>query len=73
MLELFKEVRHRNLWLEYDIYHMRIMEGNLTRNILDNLLLIAHIQLGDNLGRHEPGTDEINSSSLLRFIDEAGM
>jgi len=71
-LRLLVEVNHPNLWLQYDIYHMQIMEGNLTRTILDNLARIAHIQLGDNPGRHEPGTGEINFTNLLRFIDEAG-
>ena len=71
-LRLLEEVNHPNLWLQYDIYHMQIMEGNLTRTILDNLARIAHIQLGDNPGRHEPGTGEINYANLLRFIDEAG-
>jgi len=33
---------------------------------------IAHIQLADNPGRHEPGTGEINFTNLFRFIDEAG-
>ena len=51
---------------------MQIMEGNLTRTIQDNVARIAHIQLADNPGRHEPGTGEINYTNLLRFIDEAG-
>jgi len=72
VLQLLEEVNHANLWLQYDIYHMQIMEGNLTRTILDNLARIAHIQLADNPGRHEPGTGEINYANLLRFIDEAG-
>jgi len=67
-LQLLEEVNHTNLWLQYDIYHMQIMEGNLTRTIVDNLARIAHIQLADNPGRHEPGT----YTNLLRFIDEAG-
>jgi len=71
-LQLFKEVNHSNLWLQYDIYHMQIMEGNLTKTILNNLALIAHMQLADNPGRHEPGTGEINYDNLFRFIDEAG-
>jgi len=69
---LFKEVNHPNLWLQYDVYHMQIMEGNLTRTILNNLSRIAHIQIADNPGRHEPGTGEINFTNLFRFIDEAG-
>jgi len=72
VLQLFEEVNHSNLWLMYDIYHMQIMEGNLTRTIQDNLARIAYIQLADNPGRHEPGTGEINFTNLLRFIDEAG-
>ncbi len=72
VLQLIDEVNHPNLFLQYDIYHMQIMEGNLTRNILNNLAKIGHIQFGDNPGRHEPGTGEINFPNLFRFIDEAG-
>lgn len=72
VLELLEEVNQPNLWLQYDIYNMQIMEGNLTKTIRDNLPRIAHIQLGDNPGRHEPGSGEINFPNLLRFIDEAG-
>jgi len=71
-LRLFEEVNHANLWLQYDIYHMQVMEGNLTKTIRDNLARIAHIQLADNPGRHEPGSGEINFTNLFRFIDEAG-
>ena len=71
-LQLIRQVSHSNLWLQYDIYHMQIMEGNLTKTIQDNLAHIAHIQLADNPGRHEPGTGEINFLNLFRFIDETG-
>lgn len=71
-LQLFREVNHSNLWLLYDVYNMQIMEGNLTRTIRDNLERIAHMQLADNPGRHEPGSGEINFTNLFRFIDEAG-
>ena len=71
-LQLFEEVNHTNLWLQYDIYHMQIMEGNLTKTIRDNLERIAHIQLADNPGRHEPGTGEINFTNLFHFVEEAG-
>jgi hydroxypyruvate isomerase len=71
-LQLFEEVGHPNLGIQYDIYHMQVMEGNLTKTILSNLARIGHIQLADNPGRHEPGTGEINFSNLFRFIDEGG-
>ena len=71
-LSLIKEVNHPNLFYQYDIYHMQVMEGNLTETIKNNLDKIAHIQIADNPGRHEPGTGEINFQNLFRFIDEAG-
>jgi hydroxypyruvate isomerase len=71
-LQLFKEIGHPNLWLQYDVYHMQVMEGNLTKTISNNVSRIAHIQIADNPGRHEPGTGEINFTNLFRFIDEAG-
>jgi hydroxypyruvate isomerase len=71
-LQLFKEVNHPNLWLQYDVYHMQVMEGNLTQTILKHLPQIAHIQIADNPGRHEPGTGEINFTNLFRFVDDAG-
>ncbi|MFC1992861.1 hydroxypyruvate isomerase family protein [Chloroflexota bacterium] len=71
-LQIMDEVNHPNIWLLYDTWHMQIMEGNLTKTITDNIARIAHIQVADNPGRHEPGTGEINFTNLLRFIDEAG-
>jgi len=71
-LRVFDAVNHPNLWLQYDIYHMQIMEGNLTHTIREHLSRIAHMQLADVPGRNEPGTGEINYPNLFRFIDEAG-
>ena len=51
---------------------MQIMEGNLIPTISKNLSRIAHIQIADNPGRHEPGTGEINFPNLFNAIDEAG-
>ena len=61
-----------NLFLQYDIYHMQIMEGDLARTIEENLGRIAHIQLADNPGRHEPGTGEINYPFLYEHLDRIG-
>ena len=57
---IIDEVGSDNLFFQYDIYHMQIMEGDLARTIEANLPKIAHIQLADNPGRNEPGTGEIN-------------
>ena len=71
-LEIMDEVGSDNLWLQYDIYHMQIMEGNLARTIEANLARINHMQLADNPGRHEPGTGEINYPFLFDWIDRIG-
>ncbi len=71
-LELFDEVGSDNLYLQYDIYHMQIMEGDLAPTIQKHLGRIAHMQLADNPGRHEPGTGEINYRFLFEFIDQLG-
>jgi hydroxypyruvate isomerase len=61
-----------NLFLQYDIYHMQRMEGDLAETIREHRHLIRHIQLADVPGRHEPGTGEINFPYLLRLLDELG-
>jgi hydroxypyruvate isomerase len=71
-LKLFEAVGHPNCWLQYDIYHMQIMEGNLIKTIREHLARIPHMQLADNPGRHEPGTGEIHFENLFKAIDEAG-
>jgi hydroxypyruvate isomerase len=51
---------------------MQVMEGDITMTIRNNIETIAHMQLADNPGKHEPGTGEINYTNLFRMIDEAG-
>jgi hydroxypyruvate isomerase len=71
-LAIIDRVGSNNLYFQYDIYHMQIMEGDLARTIEANLPRIAHIQLADNPGRHEPGTGEINYPFLYEHIDRIG-
>ena len=71
-LDLIAEVGSDNLCVQYDIYHMQIMEGDLARTMEANLPRIAHIQLADNPGRHEPGTGEINYPFLFAHLDRIG-
>jgi len=71
-LRVIEAVASDNLWLQYDVYHMQIMEGDLARGIERCLPRVGHIQIADNPGRHEPGTGEINYSFLLPHIDRLG-
>jgi hydroxypyruvate isomerase len=61
-----------NAFVQYDIYHMQRMEGELANTIKANLARIRHMQLADNPGRNEPGTGEINYAFLFRCIDQLG-
>ncbi len=71
-LELIDKVDRPNVKLQYDIYHMQIMEGDLARSIERLLPRIGHIQIADNPGRGEPGTGEINYAWLLPRLDALG-
>jgi hydroxypyruvate isomerase len=71
-LDIIQAVGSDNLFVQYDIYHMQIMEGDLARTIEANLKLIPHMQLADNPGRNEPGTGEINYPFLFQHIDRLG-
>ena len=71
-LAIIDRVGSNNLYFQYDIYHMQVMEGDLARTIEANLDRIAHIQLADNPGRHEPGTGEINYPFLFEHLDRIG-
>ncbi|TAM76840.1 MAG: hydroxypyruvate isomerase, partial [Candidimonas sp.] len=71
-LGLIAEIGSGNIFLQYDIYHAQRMEGELAATIARHLPQIAHLQLADNPGRHEPGTGEINYAWLLRHIDSLG-
>ncbi len=71
-LALLDEVGADNLFLQYDIYHMQRMEGELAATLQQQLARIAHIQLADNPGRHEPGSGEINYAFLFAHLDRIG-
>ena len=71
-LSVIDEVGSDNLWLQYDVYHMQIMEGDLVPTIEAHLSAIRHVQIADNPGRNEPGTGEINYDFVLAELDRLG-
>jgi hydroxypyruvate isomerase len=71
-LDILNEVGADNVYIQYDIYHAQRMEGELSKTLEENISRIAHIQLADNPGRHEPGTGEINYAYLFKLIDRIG-
>ncbi|WP_089959101.1 hydroxypyruvate isomerase [Limnohabitans sp. 2KL-3] len=71
-LQIMDEVGSDNLYLQYDIYHAQRMEGELSASLHKHLSRIAHVQIADTPGRHEPGTGEINYQHLFNWLDEIG-
>ena len=71
-LALIETIGSDNVFLQYDVYHMQRMEGDLARTLERELGRIAHVQVADNPGRHEPGTGEINFPFLFRHLDRIG-
>ena len=71
-LDLIDAVGHPNLGLQYDLYHMHIMEGALIETLTRLIGRIAHIQFADAPGRHEPGTGDIDFAAAFATIDALG-
>jgi len=71
-IEVLNGAGEGNAFLQYDFFHMQIMEGDLAQSLERLLPRIGHIQLADVPERHEPGTGEINFDFLLRRLDALG-
>src|SRR4029453_16573355 len=71
-LDVIAAVGSDNVFVQFDIYHMQIMEGNVASTIEKHLPSIGHMQLADVPGRYEPGTGEIDYGSLFDLVDRIG-
>jgi hydroxypyruvate isomerase len=56
----------------FDMYHMQRNEGNIIANINKTWDEIAYFQIGDNPGRKEPGTGEMNYKNIFKHIYDKG-
>lgn len=68
--EICKAVDSPSCKILFDIYHQQIQEGNLIPNMEASWDEIAYIQIGDNPGRKEPTTGEINYKNVFKFIHD---
>ncbi|MBV9249855.1 MAG: hydroxypyruvate isomerase [Acetobacteraceae bacterium] len=60
------------LGLQFDVYHVQITEGDITRRMEQYMPVIGHIQIADVPARNEPGTGEIGWTFVFRRMDELG-
>lgn len=70
--EICKAVNSPSCKILYDIYHMQKNEGNIINSMQLCWDEIAYIQIGDNPGRKEPTTGEINYKNVFKFIYDKG-
>ncbi len=70
--ELARAVNSPNVKFLFDVYHQQISEGDVCRNIKTHINEIGHFHFGDNPGRHEPGTGELNYRNIFKTIAETG-
>ena len=71
-IDVLNAAGEANARLQYDLFHMQIMEGDLARTLERLLGRIGHVQIADVPERHEPGTGEINFEFLLAHLDRLG-
>lgn len=70
--EICKAINSKSCKILFDIYHQQIQEGNLIPNIDLCWDEISYFQIGDNPGRNEPTTGEINYKNIFKFIYDKG-
>jgi hydroxypyruvate isomerase len=71
-MQILRAVDRPNLKLQFDVYHVQIMEGDLTRRLEDLLPLIGHVQIAGVPDRHEPDEGEVNYAHVFRTLDRLG-
>jgi hydroxypyruvate isomerase len=70
--QICRAVDSPSIKILFDIYHQQITEGNLIPNLDRAWSEVAYIQIGDNPGRREPTTGEINYLNVFRHIHGKG-
>jgi len=65
-------IGHDGLGLQFDVYHVQITEGDITKRMEKFLPVIDHMQIADVPARHEPGTGEIGWEFVFKRMDELG-
>lgn len=71
-LDLIAELDRPNLFVQYDLFHAQIMEGDLTETLKAHIDKIRHIQIASVPDRHEPNEGEINFPHIFNLLDELG-
>jgi len=69
VFEIIDQAGHPNLSMEFDVYHMGMMDLAIVETFVEHVARIGHIQFADAPGRHEPGTGDIDFDAVFDAID----
>jgi len=69
---IIEAIGSERVGLQFDVYHVQITEGDITKRMEQYMSIIAHMQIADVPARNEPGTGEIGWSYVFRRMDELG-
>jgi hydroxypyruvate isomerase len=72
VLPMVRSVNSPRVKLLWDFYHMQLEDGDLIEKFTAGVDQVAHVQIGDVPGRHQPGTGEVNHTNLLKAVRAAG-
>jgi hydroxypyruvate isomerase len=71
-LPMVRSVNSPRIKLLWDFYHMQLEDGDLIEKFQAGADQVAHVQIGDVPGRHQPSTGEVHHANLLRAVRAAG-
>jgi len=71
MLAILAELKHPNLFMQYDIYHASRMGENSAQFIEQHAAKIGHIQFADSPNRGQPSTGQLNFQQLFNVIEQS--
>jgi len=70
--ELIEKIGQPNVKIQFDLYHLQRMQGNLIDLFREYHGLISHVQISSVPGRHEPDYGEVNTHFVLNALEECG-
>jgi hydroxypyruvate isomerase len=70
--DVIAKVGRPNVKIQYDFYHVQIMQGDLLRRFEKHKPLIGHVQIAAVPSRHEPDEGEVNYPAIYAALDQLG-
>lgn len=67
--EMLEAVQHPALKMQFDCYHMAMMQENILESLKENIVQIGHIQFADCPGRHQPDTANIKFKDIFDYLE----